>query len=366
MEHRLLSCSDEATVERVAGLSRPVRSASLLTRRLNAALFSLHRKDRMTPDSTPALIPISAVKMRPVEWLLEPFVPRGKLSIVAGQMGQGKSLLTELWAAEVTRGGGDVLMFTSEDDDADTILPRLRAADADTTRVFNVNADALDAASIERHCDELADVRLVTVDPLTAFFPAGVNPWKTPDVRRFLRPLIELAQRRRFAIVGLLHTNRWSDSADPLSRISEAQGIPQVARSVLVLGPDPTDPEGDGKVLATAKNNLIRGKPSAGFRIEAVAVTETISAPRLVHTGESVTTAAEVFGVSRTQSPAERFLVDALADGPRPASELVQAAAKDGITDDMLRTARKRLGVESRKVGLGWQWSIPVRVAVPA
>jgi putative DNA primase/helicase len=319
----------------------------------------------MTRESTPALTPISAVKMRPVEWLIEPFVPRGKLTIVAGQMGQGKSLLTELWAAQITQSGGDVLSFTSEDDDADTILPRLRAAEADTSRVFNVTDDALAADRIEHYCDQL-DVRLVTVDPLTAFFPARINPWKTPDVRRFLRPLIELAQRRRFAIVGLLHTNRWSDSADPLSRISEAQGIPQVARSVLVLGPDPSDPEGDGRVLATAKNNLIRGKPAAGFRIETVAVTDTISAPRLVHTGESVTTAAEVFGVGRTQTAAERFLVDALADGPRPASELVPAAAKDGITDDMLRTARKRLGVESRKAGVGWQWSIPIRVAVPA
>jgi putative DNA primase/helicase len=319
----------------------------------------------MTPDSTPALTPISAVKMRPVEWLLEPFIPRGKLSIVAGQMGQGKSLLTELWAAQVTRDGGDVLMFTSEDDDADTILPRLRAAEADTGRVFNVNADALDAASMERYCDQL-DVRLVTVDPLTAFFPAGVNPWKTPDVRRFLRPLIELAQRRRFAIVGLLHTNRWSDSADPLSRISEAQGIPQVARSVLVLGPDPTDPEGDGRVLATAKNNLIRGKPSVGFRIEVVAVTETISAPRLVHTGESVTTAAEIFGVSRNPSPAEQFLTNALADGPRLAGELRDDAELQGLSVQMLKTAKRHLGVVTRRRGLdGWEWSIPVSVALP-
>jgi len=184
-------------------------------------------------------------------------------------------------------------MFTSEDDDADTIF-RAYGQPSRHQPVFNVKDDALDAASIERYCAELGDVRLVTVDPLTAFSRLDQSP-KTPDVRRFLRALIELAQGRRFAVVGLLHTNRWSDSADPLSRISEAQGIPQVARSVLVLGPDPSDPDGDGKVLATAKNNLIKGKPSAGFRIESVAVTDEITAPRLVHVGESVTTAAEIF-----------------------------------------------------------------------
>jgi putative DNA primase/helicase len=315
---------------------------------------------------TPALQPMSAVQMRPVEWLLEPFVPMGKLTIVAGQMGQGKSLLTELWTASVTQAGGDVLSFTSEDDHADTILPRLRAADADTSRVYPVEDDALSAERIEAYCEQLGNVQLVTVDPLTAFFPSGINPWKTPDVRRFLRPLVDLAQRRRFAIVGLLHTNRWSDSADPLSRISEAQGIPQVARSVLVLGPDPSDPEGDGRVLATAKNNLVKGKPSASFRIEPVAVTDTISAPRLVHMGESATTAAEIFGVSRAPSPAESFLAAALADGPRLAGELRNEAERQGLSVQMLKTARKHLGVETRKRGLdGWEWSIPVRVAMP-
>lgn len=329
----------------------------------------------MSAEATVAsLVPISAVTMRPVEWLLEPLVPMGKLTIVAGQMGLGKSLLTESWAAGVTTGGldlpeaGSVLMFAAEDDDTDTTVPRLRAAGANLKRVFSIKDDALDAEKIERYCDELGDVRLVTVDPLTAFFPSGVNPWKTPDVRRCLRPLIELAQRRRFALVGLLHTNRWSESADPLSRISEAQGIPQVARAVLVLGPDPTDPESPRRILATAKNNLVKGRPSAAFRIEDSRVTDQITAPRLVHEGESVTTAAELFGTGRRkQSPAEVFLIAQLADGPRPATDMIEVAAAEGLTPDMLRTARTRLGVESRKQGnAGWSWLIPVDMAVPA
>jgi putative DNA primase/helicase len=316
-----------------------------------------------SPKVSPPLTPISAVKMRPVEWLL-PFVPLGKLTIVAGQMDQGKSLLTELWAAEVTRKPASVLMFASEDDAADTTRPRLQAAGADLERVFQVDDDALDAAKIESYCESLGDVRLVTVDPLTAFFPSDVNPWKTPSVRRFLRPLIELAQRRQFAIVGLLHTNRWSDSADPLSRMSEAQGIPQVARNALVLGTDPADP--DRRVLATAKNNLEREKRSAAFRIEEVRVTDKIAAPRLVHEGRSATTATELFGAQRKQSPADVFLTHQLADGPRPQRELMAIATEQGITGDQLRTAKHHLGAVSRKRGLdGWEWSIPVGIEVP-
>jgi putative DNA primase/helicase len=322
-------------------------------------------------DAVRPLVSISNVQMRPVEWLLRPLVPMGKLTIVAGQMGQGKSLLSELWAADVTTGAnlaepGSVLMFAAEDDDSDTTLPRLEAAGADAARVFTIKDDALDAARIERYCDELGDVRLLTVDPLTAFFPNAVNPWKTPDVRRFLRPLIELAQRRRFAVVGLLHTNRWSDSADPLTRISEAQGIPQVARSVLVLGPDPAEPEGDRRVLATAKNNLVRGRPSAAFHIEQVNVNDHISAPRLVHEGESTTTARELFGATRKQSPADVFLSAALADGPRLQRELVTEADALGISLDKLRTAKAHIGAVSEKRGLdGWVWPIPTGLEVP-
>ena len=218
---------------------------------------------------------------------------------------------------------------------------------------------------LEGYCDSLGDVRLVTVDPLTAFFPSDVNPWKTPAVRRFLRPLVELAQRRRFAVVGLLHTNRWSDSADPLSRMSEAQGIPQVARNALILGTDPADP--DRRILATAKNNLERENRSAAYRIEAVRMTEHITAPRLVHEGRSQTSATELFGSARKQSRAVVFLASALADGPRPQRDLLTEAAELGITVDQLRTAKRHVGAVSEKNGSGgWVWSIPTGIEGPA
>lgn len=311
----------------------------------------------------PILTPVSAIEMRPVEYLLAPFLPIGKLTDVAGQMGQGKSLLTELWAAGVTtaRGvdlqePGSVLMFAAEDDAADTIRPRLEAAGADTDRVYIIADDALDAALIESYCEDIGDVRLVTVDPLTGFFPRGVDAWNTPQVRRFLRPHIDLAQRRRFALLGVQHINRRADS-DPLARIADAQGIPQVARSVLVWGPDPDDPDGDGgdhKVLATAKNNLTRGRPAASFRIETIRLNETITAPRLVHLGESSAEAGDLVADQEARSQtndAVRWLADLLADGPIPVEEAKQAAADIGITTKCLRSARERVATHSRPGG---------------
>jgi putative DNA primase/helicase len=313
--------------------------------------------------STPGPVRVSSIEMRPVEYLLAPFVPLGKLTDVAGQMGQGKSLLTELWAAGVTTGRGvdlqepaSVLMFAAEDDAADSIRPRLEAAGADTDRVYIINDDSLDPKLIESYCEEIGDVRLVTVDPLTGFFPKGVDAWNTPQVRRFLRPHIDLAQRRRFALLGVQHINRRADS-DPLSRIADAQGIPQVARSVLVWGPDPEDPDGDGgdrKVLATAKNNLTKGRLAASFRIESVRLSETITAPRLIHLGESSAEAGDLVADQEARSQTQDavgWLRDLLTDGPVPVEEAKKGAADIGITTKCLRSARERIATHSRPGG---------------
>src|SRR5690348_13323153 len=110
---------------------------------------------------TKQLIPISRVQPQPVEWLIQPFVPIGKLSLIVGQMGQAKSLLTCKWAADVSKSGS-VLMYAVEDDDADTIRPRLEAVGADCTKVYVLRDDSLSPERLEEYCDQLGDVQLVT------------------------------------------------------------------------------------------------------------------------------------------------------------------------------------------------------------
>jgi hypothetical protein len=111
------------------------------------------------------------------------------------------------------------------------------------------------------------DVKLVTVDPVQAFLPAAVNSWKGQHVRLALEPVRQLAAERGIAIVLIQHVNRRSDS-DPLARIADSQGVPQLARSVMIWDPDPSDPEGDHgirKVLTRAKGNLARGSTASAM-----------------------------------------------------------------------------------------------------
>lgn len=141
-----------------------------------------------------------------VEWLWAPYIPLGKISMIAGQMGQAKSLLTAWLAADTTPHG--VIMLSAEDDVADTIRPRLEAVGADLSRVEIPTDVTLSSAVLDAICDDLGDVRLITVDPIRAYLPAGVNSWKGQDVRLAMEPIRQLAARRSLAVVLIAHLNR--------------------------------------------------------------------------------------------------------------------------------------------------------------
>lgn len=318
----------------------------------------------------------SDVTPRAVDWLWWPYVPRGKITALAGQMGQAKSLATCWLDAAVTRGEGitygrpgSVIVLNAEDDPEDTIRPRLEAAGADLERIWIEPDVSLDAERLAACCDAMGDVHLITIDPIQAYLPANVNSWKGQDVRRALEPLRQLAAERKLAVVLVQHLNRRSDAGDPLARIADSQGIPQLARSVLIWGPDPSDPEGDNgamKVLTRAKGNLARAKDSATFTIIEKTVTGSITAPALVRGPDREITSEEVVADRETRSAvdeAAEWLRHFLAAGPVQAEEVVRQAAKAGISEKTLRRAKRSIGARSEPARAdaneftGWYWT---------
>lgn len=322
----------------------------------------------------------SDVTPRPIDWLWYPNVPLGKLTAVAGQMGQAKSLLTMWMHAAVTTGRGihsphpaSSIILNAEDDPGDTLRPRLEAASADLSRIWIEPSVTLDVRELAKLCAEIGDVRLVTIDPIQAYLPAAVNSWKGQDVRRFLEPLRQLANEQRFAVVLVQHLNRRSDAGEPLARIADSQGIPQLCRSVLVWGPDPGDPEGDQgslKVLTRAKNNLARAGDSATFRIVETDVTGGITAPALVRGTDRHISADDVVTDHETrtaQDEAREWLLDALAGGPLAAKEVVRRAREIGISERTLKRAKRNAKVlscsERDEAGItAWMWSLDTSV----
>ena len=210
---------------------------------------------------------LSEIEPRPVEWEWKPLFARGKLSILEGDPGVGKSTLTMDFAATVSNGskwpqtwvGADmmpriesepagVILVGVEDDAADTVVPRLIAAGADRSRIARMARKTDDDGNpkpfvIPDDVDELrwlirdASARLVIIDPITAFLSTKmVKAGDDPSTRQALMPLVELAENSGTAIIMLRHWNK-AVGMSAKHRGSGTIAYGGLARSVLAAAP---------------------------------------------------------------------------------------------------------------------------------
>lgn len=221
-----------------------------------------------------------------VEWLWPGYVPLGMLTLLVGDPGLGKSLLTCELAARTSRVGGSVLLASAEDSKGATVRPRLEAAGADLQRVHSISLrrdgveDGIalpdDVGELERVVEQRA-ARLVVIDPLMAHLPEAANSWRDQSVRRALAPLHRMAETHGCAVLVVAHLNK-DRQGHALYRTGGSVGIPAAVRSALLLARDPDDEEGERgsqRVLAHFKCNLGTEQPSLSCRVETKAVIGT-------------------------------------------------------------------------------------------
>lgn len=334
------------------------------------------------PRSTRRASSISAadIEIKPVEWLWPGRVPIHALTVLAGDPGLGKSLLTIHLAAKLTRGElsaqpANVVMLTAEDPLAQVVRPRLEAAGADINRVHfgSMNRDGVETPILLP--DDIAELgslvceqkaRLVVIDPLMAHLAGSVDSWKDQKVRQALAPLHQMAEQTATAVLVVAHLNKGQGN-DPLQRLGGSIGIPAAARSVLLLGRDPDDPDGSRRVLAHVKSNIAAPVPSLVFALEDVQLRESgIETVRIVDAGISQYHAADLLSIERPQrgsklAEAISFLEEQLEAGPNLASELVASGKKLGFSESTLKRAKDDRGIQSEKSGFsaGWLWFLP-------
>ncbi len=341
-----------------------------------------------TPDDrAPRLARLSDVEPVAVEWLWQDRIPVGRLTVLAGRPGCGKSMMSLDWAARVTCGrdwpdgsycpSGSVLILAAEDDLGDTIRPRLDAARADASRVvalqgmLSVHRDGstsnkcitlADIDVIEAALDTMPDCRLVIVDPIGSYLGGQTDSHRDNEVRAVLAPLADLANRRGVAVLCVAHTRKGGAAIHADDAVLASVAFVGIARSVLHVLPDLDDPESKRKLLLPGKCNL--APPSSGW-----AFTISGHPPRVVY-GERVEQSADdaVQAAARPgpESVALREATDwlrkAIAEGPRLAKEIADEATNGaGITAATLRRAREAAEVEAyRPVNLGpWWWRLP-------
>ncbi len=286
--------------------------------------------------------PVHAVYLSDVEperltWLSRGRLAAGKLTVLDGDPGLGKSTLLAELPARVTRGDAlpngeagrprGVVLLSAEDGLADTIRPRLEAAGADLDRVLALVAmpDEGDEDGPGRlptipddlgYVEELvrhADAALLVIDPLMAYLGADTNAHRDQDVRRALAALAALAERTGVAVVLIRHLNK-AQSAHALYRGGGSIGIIGAARCGLLLAADPDDPE--RRVLAPTKANLARPPVTPVFRLAPVPGTDVA---RVAWLGETAHTAANL--LAQPADEEERGLWPACGGADTPADE---------------------------------------------
>lgn len=331
----------------------------------------------------PHLVVLSDVEPETVKWLWRGRIPLGKLTILDGDPGLGKSSVGVDLSARVSRcdplpdgsrsdlsGPAGVVLLSAEDGLRDTIRPRLDAAGADVDRVVALSlvSDGDDGERLPTVADtgdiEVAirsvGARLVVVDPLVAYLGLEVNSHRDQDVRSALAGLAKLAERLGVAVLAIRHLNKGS-AGNPLYRGGGSIGLIAAARSGLLVAKDPKDPDGGRRILASTKSNLAAPPPSLAYRLEPVGDTVRVS-----WEGESDHSASELLaapdGEERSRrEEATRFLRLELAAGPVTSKEL-QARVRDaGLSWRTVRRAAKDMGVRMGPASFGkpWEWELP-------
>ncbi len=347
---------------------------------------SQNSQESNKPKSTDALVFIksSDIVSRPIDWLWPGKIARGKLSIIAGDPGLGKSQSTIDIASIVSNGSkwpsgenarqGNVLFFSAEDDPEDTINPRLLAAGANTERVsifstvkkggkekyFSLGED-IDL--LEKTLETEKNIALIVIDPITAFLGEKIDSHVNAEVRGLLSRLSKVANKSKTAVLVVTHLNK-STGGNPINKITGSLAFAAAARAVYMVIKDEQDDQ--RRLFLTVKNNLAEDKSGYAFKVEGAEITTptcTLSTSKVVWEKEAISQSA--LEALRDQSDRGsgvdkktiKWLEEYLKSKPEgiQTEDLVRVAVKNGISKRTLQRALKEAMVESISSGYGKQ-----------
>ncbi|MDR4485375.1 MAG: AAA family ATPase [Nitrospirales bacterium] len=358
---------------------------------LNGAV-SVQQLPASTSDAVRRLELIRAdkVTMQRTDWTWEGRIPQKAVSAVVGDPDNGKTMLCLDLAAKGTAGKldgiyrgvpFDVVIASVEDSTSHTLVPRLRAAGADLSKVHFIQMRMGDenggGLSLPDDLPLLAeeikrvDAKLLLIDPLMSHFGEGLNANKDQDIRKALAPLAAMAEQDEITIIVICHLNK-NESASSKYRIGGSVGIFAVPRSVLLAG---EHPENEGEfVLVHLKCNVGGKAETLRYSLEQRSLTE--------NNGTTIETGVVVWGGSVEGVTAERVLNNRhdsheksavqeasewlegyLGDLAVNVKDIHTEAKKNGFSEATLRRAKDDLNVESGRNGFGkegaWTWRLP-------
>ena len=324
---------------------------------------SIVLKEPSKPE-TVKIIRMSDVELTPVEWLWKPYLPFGKLSVLQGNPGEGKTYFAMHLAAACTNGKllpnmermepFNVIYQTAEDGLGDTVKPRLIEAGADLDRVLVIDDSevqlTLSDERIERAIIE-NNARLVIIDPIQAYLGADVDMNRANEVRPIFMRLGQVAQRTGCAILLIGHLNK-AAGMQSLQRGLGSIDIAAAVRSVMFIGKLKHDPT--MRILTHEKSSLAPPGASLAFSLGDEGGFRWVGEYDI--TADEMLSGIEPQRETKTQQ-AKDLICALLAGGKQVLSEDIDKAALErGIPGRTVRDAKRELGdalkskiVEGRK-----------------
>ena len=310
----------------------------------------------------------SEVRVREVDWLWHPYIPFGKITVIQGDPGDGKTTLILNIAALLSRGlpmpestdyslPTSVLYQSAEDGAEDTLKPRLMSAGADCSRIAFIDESecglTLNDVRIE-NAIKATKARLLVLDPLQAYLGEGNEMNRADGVRPMLKQLAAVAERTGCAIVIVGHMNKASGSKSIYRGLGSID-ITAVARSVLLVGRIKNDTP--VRVMAQQKNSLAKEGTPIAFEINEDSGIRWI--------GEYDISVDELLnGESGAPSDSGKVtvvmekLTELLADEEVPCGRLYEMFREMDMGKRTVDRAKKALGVRSVKRADGWYWML--------
>ncbi len=306
----------------------------------------------------------SSVTQRKVEWLWYPYIPYGKITVIQGDPGEGKSTFILNVAALLTKGKAmpdgfrvsgpqKVVYQTAEDNLADTVKPRLLSAGADCNQVAYIVDDEGTLTLEDIRIEEIirqTGARLFILDPLQAYLPQGSDMFNAGRMRQQLKRLADVAAKYRCAVVIIGHMNKASGEKN-LYRGLGSIDIAAIARSVLMISRDKDDP--NIRYMFPVKSSLAPEGAAIGFTFESRRGLKWIGTFDLDK--EQI---EECSIIGNKWAIAARFIGELLEDGDMRSSDMIHKLKILGISERTAQTAKKKMGVSSYKKDNVWFWHL--------
>ena len=311
------------------------------------------------------LISMRDIQTEDVQWLWYPYLPRGKLTIVQGDPGEGKTTFVLAVISALTRGEPlpeceqapepvNVIYQTAEDGLADTIKPRLEAAGADCARVLVIDESKRELNLSDERLEQAlrkTGAQLMVLDPIQAYLGDGVDMHRANEVRPILKRTAAMAERTGCAVILIGHMNKAQGLKSGYRGLGSID-FRAAARSVLVVGRLRDDPA--VRIVAQDKNSLAPEGKSIAFQLDGergfkwtgtcdLSVDDVLSGSGKLQTK-----------TLQMEEELERMLREAAT-----AEAVLNRAKELGVSERTLMTAKKNLGIVSEKRGSQWYWMLP-------